>query len=225
MEAVWTTSKISKLFRFSDRKKSVRSLSAAEEKGEIPKAERVTRGSIQARQWTTEQLPEIGKKFGFISSLPQQLVLNMYVQKGGVLKTTSSYNIARIFALNGLKVIIIGLDPECSITDIIMPLSKYIRLDKTKKSELKGLYHFLYEGTDLSEIIKHSDLPTLDLIPEVTTDLINLNSKIERENRREYIFREKKRTILMNYPFNFVETRVCDYITTSLFFIINWSCF
>jgi chromosome partitioning protein len=43
-----------------------------EEKGEIPKAHRDQKTKISKRYWTTDQLPEIGAKFGFKKLLNHQ---------------------------------------------------------------------------------------------------------------------------------------------------------
>ncbi len=184
----WTNSDIRKLFKMDYRYKSVQTLYNAEERGEIPVAKREPRGKVSARIWSLDQLPEIGKRFGFLKQPKSQKVLCTYMQKGGVYKTTTSYNRARTLALNGVKVLLIGLDPECSITDIIIPQQELVRLDDFKQG--KGLYHHFAEDVPLKEIIHPTSLPTLDFIPE-THDLVKLNKWMSHEKRREYIFIDK----------------------------------
>lgn len=55
----------------------------AEERCEIPTANRVLRGKIRVRQWTTAQLPEIGEKFGFLNKPSSQKIISVYTPKGG----------------------------------------------------------------------------------------------------------------------------------------------
>ena len=156
-QMTWTNSDIRKLFKMDKRYKSVQTLYNAEERGEIPVAEREARGKVLTRIWDLAQLPQIGKKFGFLKPPISQKILCTYMQKGGVYKTTTSYNRARTLALNGIKVLLIGLDPECSITDIIIPQKELIRLDDFQQG--KGLYHYFCENADLSEIIHPTSYP------------------------------------------------------------------
>lgn len=185
----WSNSDIHRLFRLDMKVKSRQTLLNAEERGEIPKAQRVARGSTQVRQWSLDQLPEIGAKFGFLKKPENQKLLCVYTAKGGVLKTTLAYSIARILALNGIKTIIIGLDIQCSITDIALPPKEIESLDDVSNQQL-GLYHYLFEKVPLEKIIKPTSLPTLSIIPE-TTDLNLLEKKLRLEPRREYLLKDK----------------------------------
>ena len=193
----WTNSEIRKLFRMHDRYKSIQTLYNAEERGEIPLAEREPRGKVMARFWDLNQLPCIGKKYGFLKkTCPEQIVICKYMQKGGVLKTTTTWNEARIFALNGLSVLLIGLDPELSVSDIVLPQREVLRLDEIEQH--LGLYHFFAEKNPLEQIIKPTSLPTLDIIPE-THELVLLDKWMSRETRREYIFKDRLMPYLKNY--------------------------
>lgn len=192
----WTSSDIKNIYRFDERYKSIQTLYNAEERGEIPKAERVSRGKVQVRQWKLEQLPAIGKRFGFLQPSTKQQVICKYIQKGGVLKTTTSFYEARLFALNGFKTLIVGLDFECSITDVILPKAQVLTLDDNQP--ILGLYQFFAEQAPLDLIIKNTSLPTLDIIPE-THDLVVLDKWLNQQKRREYIFRDRLLPFLENY--------------------------
>lgn len=192
----WTNSDIRKLFRMELRYKSVQTLYNAEDRKEIPVAQREARGKVQTRFWTLDQLPSIGQKYGFLKSPKEQKVLCTYQQKGGVYKTTSTYNKARTLALNGLKVLAIPLDSECSFTDIIIPQQQLARLDDAE--EVQGLYHFFCKNIPLENIIKETNIPTLHFIPE-THDLVKLNKWMADEKRREYIFQDKLMDHLTQY--------------------------
>lgn len=195
----WTSSDIRKLYRMDERYKTIQTLYNAEARGDIPKAQRIprgTKGRIFARNWTLEQIPEIGRKFGFLPQPSKQKILCKYIQKGGVLKTTTSFNEAKTFALNGIKTLIVGQDFECSITDAILPKEEISKLEDTKQR--LGLYHFFAENAPIEEIISKTPLPTLDLIPE-THDLVALDRWLSQQNRREYIYSDKLIPLLKDY--------------------------
>jgi len=192
----WTSADIRKLYRMDKRYKSVQTLYNAEEKGYIPKAHRIARGKVRVRNWSLEQLPIIGRKFGFLLPPEKQIIICKYIQKGGVLKTTTSYYEGKTYALNGIKTLIIGLDFECSITDIVLPRNEKLKLEDNEKP--LGLYHVLAENAPLGQVIKKTSLPTLDIIPE-THDLVALDKWLNHQKRREYIFKDKLLPLLQEY--------------------------
>lgn len=194
----WSSTDIQKLFRLKERVKSRQTLLNAEERGEIPKAERVPRGTTLARKWKLEQLPSIGERFGFIKKPTAQKIICIYTAKGGVLKTTLAYTLSRVLALNGIKTLIVGLDIQCSITDITLPPKQIESLYDSELPNNFGLYHHFFEKVNLSEIIKKTNLPTLDIIPE--SPVLNiLEKKLRLENRREYLIKDKLIPYLSDY--------------------------
>lgn len=192
----FTSADIKNLYRIEKRYKTIQTIYKAEERGEIPKAKRIPRGKVEVRNWSISQLPDIGKRFGFLKQPDKQQIICKYIQKGGVLKTTTSFYEARTFALNGIKTLVIGLDFECSITDIILPHTEILTLEENKKP--LGLYQFFAEGAKLHEIIKKTSLPTLDIIPE-THDLVVLEKWLNHQTRREYVFKDKLLPLLKEY--------------------------
>lgn len=186
---MYTPSDVSKLFR---TEKSKMSLLRDEENGAIPKAERIARANNKfARMWKPSDLPEIGKKYGFLVQPSKSLVISIYTAKGGVLKTSLCFNFARILALNGIKTLVVGLDVQCSITDLLLPNSTEVNsLEEVTNFPPPGLYEASrnspYEDNKfpIDKVIQKTDLPTLDFIPESVT-LNLLEQKIRDENMRE----------------------------------------
>lgn len=185
----WTVTDVQKLFRIGNKIKSRQTLLNAEERGEIPRASRVSRGRIQVRKWNISQLPAIGIKYGFLKTPPSQQIVCIYTTKGGVLKTTTAYALARALALNGIKTCIIGCDIQCSITDLLLQREEAESIEEYTFFN-NGLYQFLYEKAPLKDVILHTELPTLDLIPE-SPQLSILEKKLRDEKRREYVFNDK----------------------------------
>ena len=195
-DTVWTGRAIQRLFRMGARSKSLQSLYHAEKTGAIPESSRVSRGSIKVRYWDVSLLPAIGKKFGFLQPPEKQKVLVKFIQKGGVLKTSTTYNEARIFALNGIRTLVIGLDSECSITDLLSQDPEVESLDQNTCS--RGLIDFFAGKCDINDVILKTDLPTLDYIPE-THGLVILDKWLAQQNRREYVFQDKLIPKLKDY--------------------------
>lgn len=191
-----TSSYFKKIFMFDERKKNIQSIYNAEEKKEIPVAERMARGKVHVRHWNMRDIPKIGEKFGFLNKPKKQQVLCKYIQKGGVLKTSTSFNEARTLALNGIKTLIIGQDFECSITDVVLPRKDQQKLEDNNNRP--GLYHHLVHDEPLDKIIVKTDLNTLDIIPE-THDLVVLEKWLNRQTRREYVYKDKLLPLLEDY--------------------------
>lgn len=153
----WLPSDIYKMYDLANRGFSKHYIAKMEKEGKIPAPILTKKGAINTRIWKNFQLPLIGEQLGFIKKVPgsKSKVLTVYTSKGGVLKTTISYNLARILALHNIKVLIIGLDVQCSITDAALPTvnpnsSEHhaTELDVAKDAALLGI--------DLSEVV--SDL-------------------------------------------------------------------
>ncbi|MBF0316248.1 MAG: ParA family protein [Oligoflexia bacterium] len=138
--------------------------------------------------WTAQQLPDIGRFYGKLKRQLKQTIIVVYMGKGGVLKTTLSYNIARTLALNGIDVLIIGLDTQVSMTTLALKPEQYFDLKNFKECE--GLDDFVRKGASLEKIIKPTDLPTLDILPE-TSNLNTLETTLKLQSPRETFFINK----------------------------------
>lgn len=194
----WMTADLLKVFRLKERGRSPTSIFGAEQRGEIPKPGRIARGRISARCWETKDIPAIGRRLGFLPELPEQEVICVYTAKGGVLKTSMAFAIARLCALNGLKTLVVGLDIQCSITDLMIPRKEVERLEDVTEETCAGLYHLFYEGFPLSRVIRKTAIPTLDLIPE-NPEINDLERRMRSEKRQEYIFADKFMSYLSKY--------------------------
>lgn len=186
---LYTNSDIRKIFGQEINRQT---LINAEVRGKIPKATKAKKGSNDVRHWTLEDLPQIGEIYGFLKGRPKQTeVICVYTAKGGVLKTTLSYTLARVLALHNIKVLIVGLDIQGSITE--MTLSPLLaELDEVKVlSDRIGVGDFITKSNiSIDQIIHHTGLPTLDIIPE-TPQLSPLERHVREKKRREYVLQKE----------------------------------
>jgi chromosome partitioning protein len=82
------------------------------------------------------------------------------------------------------------------LTDIALPRKHYETLEEIE--DVIGLYKLLYEKYPINEVIQHTEIPTLDIIPE-THDLNLLEKALRLANRREYYFKDKLLPLLSGY--------------------------
>ncbi len=169
--------------------KTKSSLLRDEANGLIPKASRENRGENKVRVWNTKDLPKIGGLYGSLKKPTNCKVLAIYTAKGGVLKTTLAYNLSRYLALNNISVLVIGMDVQCSITDLLNSTLENDAPALDDIIEMPGLYEFTCEKTNnketLKKYIKQTDLETLDYIPE-NISLNLLDQKIKDSQKREF---------------------------------------
>ena len=155
----WSMNDVLKLYQTKVNRQSVMK---AEKVGRIPTAERTNRG---LRAWKISDLPDIGKVYGFLKPPESQIKICVYTGKGGVLKTTISYTLARMLALHGIKTLIVGLDFQCSITSLgLTPLVNVTSLENLPV--YKDVGDVLFNGCQLKDVIQKTSLPTLDILPE-----------------------------------------------------------
>ena len=105
-------------------------------------------------------------------------------QKGGVAKTTSTYNIAVAKALEGYRVLIIDLDPQALLIILcgLMP-------DKTEFS-VCHLFDAKTDPLDCGYLVKSTGLQNLYIVPS-DIDLAEVEQSITVKIARERMLRKK----------------------------------
>lgn len=159
-----------------------------EERGQIPKSKLEKRGEqVMARYWDTfEDWCAIGKHIGWLNEIPEQcVVISVYLRKGGIGKTTTVENLTRVLALNGARVLVVGLDANKSISDAF-GFGPIVGQTIDDIKEWDGLHQHFLEDMPLADIIqKHSE--NIYVIPE-NDDLGELSTRIQAATRREDYF-------------------------------------
>ncbi len=152
------------------------------------------KGPFVHEYYPMEEIHHIGRHLGFLKKWPTPMSLAFFTTKGGVLKTTLTLNFARMLALHGLKVLVIGLDMQGDVTRALgyqEEADENLPLDQMIEASLKtpGLYEYFAGRAKLEEVIVELS-SHLHLIPE-TAELAALNDQLFNVNRREYWLLEK----------------------------------
>lgn len=208
MTDLFTVQKLMKLYDYKGHKNSI---IYAENKGDIPKAERSSGGH---RKWNYQSLPLIGEKYGFIKKLERPYVVVIFSKKGGIWKTTFAYNLARMVALHNNPTLITGLDDQNDITGACghdfginedMPLSEVRNILEQGLESLADLID--NEHLRVDDLVYDTEIPTLKYIPE-SPELDYLEEKVSGLMNRElwllqkvfFPLREKFRFFVIDLP-------------------------
>lgn len=77
-------------------------------------------------------------------------IITLYNHKGGVSKTTTCFNLAKLLSENGKKVLAVDADPQCNLTELMLA-PQISRLDELELETHEEKY---IEGTSLLDLLK-----------------------------------------------------------------------
>jgi len=116
-------------------------------------------------------------------------------QKGGVTKTTSTYNIAALISTKKNKVLMIDLDAQCSLS-----ISAGIESDSKKNKDIAALLQGKSEVIDCVHPLRNN----LDIIPS-NPFLAGVEETFSSAESREGILKRALRSITDKYDYIFID--------------------
>lgn len=152
-------------------------------------------GGRQLKSWSLVELPAVGEKIGFLRRPSEPTAIAIFVTKGGVLKTSLTLNLARMAALHNIRTCVVGLDMQGDISaalglDTGLEDSATLGDAMERISSVHGLADVFTGETEIDQVLRPTDIPTLFYVPE-TPELTALDQSLINRNRREYWLRDK----------------------------------
>ena len=114
-------------------------------------------------------------------------------QKGGVGKTTTAINLSACLAVEGKRVLLIDADPQANSTSGL-----------GISTERQGLYECIIGVAEPHDVIVHTELPKLDLLPS-NVNLVGAELEIVDVEARETILRRMIAPLRTEYDYIFID--------------------
>jgi chromosome partitioning protein len=116
-------------------------------------------------------------------------------QKGGVGKTTTAINLAASLAAMEKRVLLVDCDPQANASS---------GLNVRAEEGGGNLYQALYHPQEAQDMIRHTSLPYLDLLPSIQ-DLVAADLELVDKIGREFYLKEVVRRITDVYDYIFLD--------------------
>ena len=116
-------------------------------------------------------------------------------QKGGVGKTTTAVNLAAYLAAMGKRSLLVDIDPQGNA-------SSGLGVDKRKLKH--SIYSILCEGTSPAEVVLHTCVNALDIIPS-NIDLAGAEVELVSEQNREKVLKNALSPLRNVYDFILID--------------------
>ncbi len=129
------------------------------------------------------------------SRLPPSRIIAVANQKGGVGKTTTTINLAAALAEQGLRILLIDLDPQGNA-------STGLGIDASRRE--MTTYDLLIEDAPLDEVIQPTDIEGIWICP-ATTDLSSADMDlVANEKRSHLLYDALRQPAIDSFSFDYV---------------------
>ncbi len=116
-------------------------------------------------------------------------------QKGGVGKTTTSVNLAASLAATEQPTLLIDIDPQANATN---------GLGINMEGVDKTVYEVLVENMQMSETVRSSEMPFLDVVPS-HINLVGAEIEMVDVKNREMVLKQALATLRQKYSFIIID--------------------
>ena len=136
------------------------------------------------------------------------MIISIANQKGGVFKSTTTINLAAGLSIQGFKVLLIDIDPQCNTTRVFIHPNQETSLEKS-------LYNTILNFAPLSGIIQDTRFNNLSFVPShIRLSSADLELAQAFDNRSERLKKALSKVkdqydyILIDNPPSLVQDRV-----------------